>query len=568
MLRRALLAACLVACTALASMADGLAAGLRGGGGFGAAPAFLVPASADLYLELNTGLGQGAAFQQMWKAYLSHPGTAAAVRRLIMGPNGMNLGGGMPQVRSLLSFAGPRLGIALWVTAKPNAKGGATSSVSDISIVAQLKPAALLNNASGPQSVLGTFTPVGSYRGVTMFKIGSDGTAYGAILSGDGVVANSLDGVRRAIDAGTFSVPNLSGDATFVQTTASLPAVRLLTLYMTPKFLAGGLGVSQSAGLGMVPAGSLAKAKAMLRPMAYAVVAAPDGLEMISSAISSPMAMSATPNQGAGIVGNSAVLYLSVNDLAAALMGSGVVDPKLLQQLQAQTGLSFQQDIAPLLSHEVVIDINDEVSPILTQITQSSSGSGAGTVPVLPGSLELATWVDSPDVAQRAMTHLIAAILRAAQSGQSGGMTGFALVQRTLPDGSIAYTVPGLPSAGYTIRGHWLILSSNLEGDITAAKVSLAADAEYQAALGHVSNGGALAGVSYLNLGRLWKMVGAWLRFSDLLSRSQGQKSQATGVAAWKQVGPLLAPLRNAIGVTRIIAPGTYQAVSFITVKA
>jgi hypothetical protein len=558
-------AALLVVSTMLGSIANGLAADPRGGG-VGAAPSVLVPATADLYLELNTSLGQGAAVQQMWKAYLSHPGTAAAVKRLINDPQGLGLGGIMPQVRSMLSFAGPRVGLALWVTTKPNAKGRPTSSVSDISIVAQLKPSALLNNAAGPQSALGTFTPVGSYRGVTLFKIGNDGGTFGALFAGDGVVANSLDGVRRAIDAGTFSAPNLAGDTAFAQTTSSLPSVRLVTLYMTPKFLAGGQSLSQAAGLGLVPAGSLAKAAAMLRPMAYAVVAAPDGLEMVSSAISGST-MSATPNQGAGIVGNSAVLYLSVNDLAAALMGSGVVDPKLLRQLQAQTGLSFQQDIAPLVSHEVVIDINDEVSPIVSQITQPSSSSGAGTVPVLPGSLELATWVDSPAVAQRAVLHLIAAVLRATQSGQSGGSTTFVLEQRTLPDGSVAYTVPGLPSVGYTIRGHWLIVSSNLDGDMTAAKVPLAGDAEYQAALGHVSNGGALAGVSYLNLGRLWKMVGAWLRFSDLLSRSQGQQSQATAEATWKQVGPLLAPLRNAIGVTRIIAPGSYQAATFITIK-
>ena len=62
MLKRAFLVSTLVALAVSGSTAVSLGATWHGGGfGFGAAPESVVPASADMYVGLNSGGAQGAA---------------------------------------------------------------------------------------------------------------------------------------------------------------------------------------------------------------------------------------------------------------------------------------------------------------------------------------------------------------------------------------------------------------------------------------------------------------------------------------------------------------------------
>src|ERR671923_3108443 len=92
MLKRAFLVSTLVALLVSGSTAVSLAAGRQGGGfGFGAAPESLIPASADLYVGLNLGGAQGAALSQLWAAYQTHPGTAAALAHLRAAVGGTSL---------------------------------------------------------------------------------------------------------------------------------------------------------------------------------------------------------------------------------------------------------------------------------------------------------------------------------------------------------------------------------------------------------------------------------------------------------------------------------------------
>src|SRR5919199_3790767 len=125
MLKRAFLVSTLVALAVSGSTAVSLAASRHGGGfGFGAAPESVIPASADLYVGLNLGGAQGAALSQLWAAYQTHPGTAAALAHLRAAIGRTSL----LQTSRLLSSLGARAGVAIWApgTTGPAVQPGAT----------------------------------------------------------------------------------------------------------------------------------------------------------------------------------------------------------------------------------------------------------------------------------------------------------------------------------------------------------------------------------------------------------------------------------------------------------
>src|SRR5205085_1683440 len=84
--------------------------------------------------------------------------------------------------------------------------------------------------------------------------------------------------------------------------------------------------------------------------VAGAVVAAPDGLSIVSSVQHvSPGLLHLSPNAGASVVGSNALLYASVDDLAAMLASPGVLPANALTRLQVQSGIAVQRDILPLI---------------------------------------------------------------------------------------------------------------------------------------------------------------------------------------------------------------------------
>jgi hypothetical protein len=161
MLKRTFLVSTLVALAVSGSTAVSLAAGWHGGGcGFGAAPESVIPASADLYVGLNLGGAQGAALSQLWAAYQTHPGTAAALAHLrtAMGRTSVL------RASRLLSSLGARAGIALWV---PATNGPAAQP--RVAIVAPLRVSTFLS-ATGPLSDLAGFSPIASYLGTIVYR--------------------------------------------------------------------------------------------------------------------------------------------------------------------------------------------------------------------------------------------------------------------------------------------------------------------------------------------------------------------------------------------------------------
>src|SRR5205807_6861768 len=119
------------------------------------------------------------------------------------------------------------------------------------------------------------------------------------------------------------------------------------------------------------------------------------------------------------------------------------------------------RDVLPLIGHEVVVDVNDEVSDVLLAARVASAGS-AQTVPALPGSIELATWVDEPRAAEQSIARLVAALSRLARQQGTAVPAGPPVIKMTLPDGSTAYGIRALPGVSYTVRGPWLLLPTSL----------------------------------------------------------------------------------------------------------
>jgi hypothetical protein len=573
MLKRAFLVSTLVALAVSGSTAVSLAAGWHGGGfGFGAAPESLIPASADLYVGLTLGGAQGAALSQLWAAYQTHPGTAAALAHLQTALGRTSL---LRASRQLSSF-GTRAGIAIWTpattgpgaqprvtgpTVQPSAAGPAAQP--RVALVTQLRVSTFLSG-TGPLAGLASFSPIARYLGTTVYRVTfkDGGTAYAEIVAGDGVLTTDLDTAQRVVDAATFHMPALATSAGFVTATAQLPQPRALTFYVTPHFFRR---LAARGANGALPGQAPMVPGALRQPYAAAVVAAPGGLSIVSSVQHMPPGLlHLTPNAGASVVGSNALLYASVDDLAAMLASPGVLPANALTRLQVQSGIAVQRDILPLIRHEVVVDVNDEVSDVLLAAHVASAGSSQ-TVPTLRGSIELATWVNEPGAAVQSVARLVAAISRLARQQGQGAPAGPPVIKMTLPDGSPAYGIRTLPGVSYTVRGHWLLFSTSLRADLSAARVPLAADPSYQAALARVAGAGPLVSVEYINVTRLLAVVDAWLAFV----KSRPSMGLAPGTfSTWRQqIEPLIAPLHSIVAVGRRVGAGGEQGQTFITIR-
>ena len=536
-----------------------LGAGLRGGFYGAAAPINLVPASADVYVELNRAGTLGDNLAALVRTYQAHPGTAAALARLraSIGPAALQ------QFNTLLTAAPARVGV--FATIPTN-----SSTQPQVAVIAQLKPASFMNGGN-PLSGLATFSPSTSYRGTSIYRVtfaGGLGGGYGAIVSGDGVIAGDVASVQSVIDAATFHAPSLATDPDFNTTLAQIPALRTMTVYVGRRFLTGrertALQQAGSAG-GMA---ARAAARVFERSYAVGVTAYPNGISVVSSALPRTSPLFTTPNNGANIVGNTAIAYVSLANLAELLRASGVLSAGTLTQAQAQTGINIAGDVLPLISREVVVDINDETSPLLTTVLVASGSSGGasslGSVPELPGSLELATEVADQASAQRSVDRIVASLTKAAGGSAASG----SLFQKTtLPDGSTGYVVTVLPSLGYTFRqtgGHtFLVISSNLPEDVRASATPLSADADYKTALANVAGPGALVSINYTNISRLLGLV------DRVLDYARTQKAvSASDLATYRQdAEPLIAPFRSMVTVSRAYGAQDTQTQMFISVR-
>jgi hypothetical protein len=559
MLKRKLVFFALIALVLTGFPTNILAAGLRGGYAGDADPVLLAPASADVYAELNRAGTLGDNFAALVRTYQAHPGTAAALNRLeaSIGPDALR------QFNTLLQAAPARVAVFATIPTNPSAQPLAA-------VIAQLKPASVMNGGN-PLSGLATFSPSTSYRGTSIYRVtftGGLGSGYGAVVSGDGVVAADVASVKSVIDAASFHSPSLFTDADFSKAAAQIGGTNThtLTFYVSRNLLVRSVQASGSQGGATGIAGQTAATLSALRAYAVGITALPNGISTIMSASPRTGMLSLTPNNGVGVVGNNAISYVSVANVAQLLRSAGLLTNSTLAQARAQTGIDIARDVLPLVSREVVVDINDETSPLISTVVAAGvagNSSSLGSVPQLPGSLELATEVSDQASAQASVNNILTSLTRAAGGSSSAPL----LTKATLPDGSDGYVVAALPSIGYTFRkvgGHtFLVISSDLPDDVRAASAPLSVDADYRTALANAGGAASAASVSYTNVSRLLALV------DKVLAYAQSRKAvSASDLATYRQdAEPLIAPFRNVAAVTRVLPSGDTQMQSFVTVR-
>ncbi len=544
-----------------ASTAVTMAANLRGGTLAAMTPAAVLPASTDVYFEVNRFGQQGINLTTLSNVYKAHPGTAAALGRLetALGPTAVGI------FNTLLTAFSYHVAIAAFV---PSSSSGAAPGVA---VVAQLKQSTLNTPGANPLNGLATFTPLGSsYMGLPLYRATLTGGAvsvYAVIVQGDGVLASDLPTLRRIIDSATGHTASLAMEQDFINTTAQVPAQRAFTIY-TSRHLARLLyqstlfnmsSVSSGGMMGMGASMAMMELKRLLdRPYAIGVVAQPNGFAVDTSYIPvSASQLTTTPNNGASAVGNTAILYESLDNLAGLLTASGLLTPQTVGQLNSQLGVDFNRDVLSLFRGELVLDVNDETSPTLQRLLLAG-GLGAATSN-LPGSVEIATEVQDPAAAQQSINRLVSALLRSSGSG----LATSPFIRTTLSDGSVAYTLTGMPDVGYTFRGHFLIFSAALSQDIRALQTPLSSDADYTNALTHVYGTSPLVSVQYVNLARLYRVVDRYLAFAS----ASGGASVSDTIAQVKAFEPLLTPFQNAATATHQVGVGEEQILNWVAVR-
>ncbi len=569
-----------------------LAADLHGGTLSSASPAYILPASTALYVELNRAGTQGAALTAISNVYAAHAGTGAAIARVraALGPAGRQV------VDTLLNgFSGH---VALAVFAPDIAHG-------HVAVVAQLKDNAVTGGGN-PLQGLATFTPASTYRGVQTYTValglsgttsatvhetaslGASGTArktfalinsrrrnsyspgassqgaavYGAVVRGDGVLTDDAATLHSVIDAATANAPVLANDADFVNTTAQVQPQRVFTVY-TSRRLARLLyaqiqrqAASSAAGVGVANSSTTAMALATLktyidRPYALGVAATANGVTVDTSSIPASR-ITLTPNGAASVVGNRAILYTSSDGLAGMLQRMSTLSPALLAQVKSQTGIDIVRDVYPLISGEIALDVNDETSPILQLAARNAKTA-------LPGSIELVSQVSSPAAAQAAITRIVAALQA------RGTSLGVGFAQTPLADGSTGYTIPGLPGLGYTFHGNYLIISTALNSDVQGYTTPLSTDPTYTGTLARVDGSGSPVSVQYVNSARLLSLVDKYVAYADTLNSSSSGSGAVS--SAWRQVEPLLAPFNSTATIVRQVGAGEEQVSSFVAIK-
>jgi len=544
-----------------ASTAVTMAANLRGGTLAAMTPAAVLPASTDVYFEVNRFGQQGINLTTLADVYKAHPGAAAALGRLetALGPTAVGV------FNTLLTAFSYHVAIAVFA---PSANNG---GVAGAAVVAQLKQSTLNTPGANPLNGLATFTPLGSsYMGLPLYRAtltGGAGSVYAAIVQGDGVLATDLPTLKRIIDSATGHTASLAMDQDFMNTTAQVPAQRAFTIY-TSRRLAQLLyqsllptmsSVTIGGMMGTATSMAFGELKRLLdRPYAVGVVAQPNGFAVDTSYIPvSVSQLTTTPNNGASAVGNTAILYESLDNLAGLLTASGALTPQTVGQLNSQLGINFNRDVLSLFRGELVLDVNDETSPTLQRLLLVG-GLGGVTPPNLPGSVEIATEVQDPAAAQQSINRLVSALLRS--SGSSLATSPFS--RTTLSDGSVAYTVTGLPDVGYTFRGRFLIFSAALSQDIRALQVPLSSAADYANALTHVYGAGPLVSLQYVNLARLYSVVDRYLAFAS----ASGGSSVRSTIAQFQAYEPLLTPFQNAATATRQVGVAEEQSLNWVTI--
>jgi hypothetical protein len=201
----------------------------------------------------------------------------------------------------------------------------------------------------------------GDYGGYALY---SDTKGSGVAAVGDGAVLVSDDSqtLHDAIDARNGKADSLASDDGFSSAMAKLPADSLVRGYVSTQKLAELAGMAALGGAGgsstAAQTQAIARTLASIDSVSFAAWANGNGYRLTvrstlkQGADQSPLAIA--PSSLTGLVPGDAFAFLAFGDYGSYLkqgLQSGTPDlGQQLNLLQAQTGISVQHDLLPLLS--------------------------------------------------------------------------------------------------------------------------------------------------------------------------------------------------------------------------
>jgi hypothetical protein len=380
------------------SSGGGNAAGAAGTDGLGAQA---TPASSIAFFDVNIDRGSDG-----WKQMLALGARFPSWPKLITQMNtSLNEVGsdGSSFSRDIEPWLGGEASIAVTgVTVGGNAGGGSAQFVAYV----QSKDDAQLETAltRGGETVKGT-----AYAGYDTFAT-KDGKTLAAVHDGALLVSNSETALHQAIDLRGGTGDPLSDSTGFKDAMAALPKDNSAVGYVDGAQLAtlSQLATSQASGAGVQAGGVSPQALNQfsselkgVRSLAFAVTPEDQGVRFRSVELldkDAPAALADmkefTPTLESSASGDSYV-YVGFQNLGPSLkqlltsLGTSQADlQKSFTELQTETGISFDDDLVPLLSGEHAITVGPglPVSAALL-LKPADAAKGEATLRKITGAL-------------------------------------------------------------------------------------------------------------------------------------------------------------------------------------
>jgi hypothetical protein len=488
----------------------GGSAGAAGTDGLGAQAA---PASSIAFFDVNID-NQSASWKQMLALGARFPSWPKLIAQVEAGINKTDSDG-----TNFATDIEPWLGGEASVAVTGVTVGGASGSgTAQFVAFVQSRDDAKLETAltKGGDTVKGA-----GYAGYDTFT-SKDGDTFAAVHDGGLLVSNSQSALDAAIDTRTGKSDALADAQTYKDALAKLPkdnlavgyvdGAQLSTLAQLATAQASSRGV-QAGGVSPTSLNSLTTELKGVRAISFALTPEDTGVRFSSAELftkDAPAALTSAKNFTPSLLANvpaDSYLALDFQDLGKTLQsglasvgGSQAKLTDAFTQIQAATGISFPNDIVPLLSGEDSIVVGPGL-PVSASLILHPADAAAGEA-----SLRKIT---------AALTKLEHIPFTAANGGQTTSLSGI--------------------SAGWRRAGDLLAISNDPKaGDPVTS--SLADDASWKAFEKAVGIPDQVSGLFYLDVGRV---LG--------LARSFASSSSASDKQA----------LDNAAHVGRVVAYGT-----------
>jgi hypothetical protein len=506
----AALAVCGLLAAGCGGSSGGGSAGAAGTDGLGAQAA---PASSIAFFDVNIDRSSDG-----WKQLLALGERFPSWPKLITQLNtSLNKVGsdGSSFSRDIEPWLGGEASVAVTgVTVGGNAGGGSAQFVVFVQSTDDTKLEQALTR--GGDTVKGP-----AYGGYDTFT-SKDGKTFAAVHDGGLLVSNSATALHQSVDLRSGKGDQLANATSYKDALAALPKANSAIGYVDGAQLAtlSQLATSQASSAGVQAGGvtpsslnSLSSQLKGVQALAFALTPEDQGLRFRFAELltkDAPATMTDvkefTPTLESSASGDSYV-YLGFQDLGPMLKQAiatlGASQPQLstsITALETQTGISFDNDLVPLLSGEHAITVG----------------------PGLPVSAALLLKPADPTKGEATLRKLTAAL---AKQGAA---------QFTDANGGQTTTVSGLP-VGWRRSGDLLAISNDPKaGD--AVSSSLADDASWKSFEKAIGVPDSVTGILYVNVGRLLGLA------SSFSSSSSASDKEA---------------LANAGHVGRVVAYGT-----------